>query len=65
MALGVVRLICPNLRCRAILSVPGSVRGMMVRCSQCGSRIKVPSNTKPRPNVEATPAGGSQDGPSS
>ena len=37
-----VRLICPNLKCRAILSVPGNTRGMKVRCSQCNGRISVP-----------------------
>ena len=37
-----VRLICPNLKCRAILSVPQATRGKTVRCRQCGIRITVP-----------------------
>ena len=38
-----VRLICPNLRCRCLLSVPVSARGKTVRCKQCGARIQVPA----------------------
>ncbi|MEM9294344.1 MAG: hypothetical protein AAGA57_00945 [Planctomycetota bacterium] len=37
-----IRLICPNLRCRAILAVPQSARGRAVRCRQCGFRVQVP-----------------------
>ena len=37
-----VRLICPNLKCRAILSVPTATRGKTVKCRQCGVRITVP-----------------------
>lgn len=37
-----VRLICPNLKCRAVLSVPVHARGKNVRCRQCGMRVKVP-----------------------
>lgn len=37
-----VRLICPNLKCRAVLSVPTHARGKNVRCRQCGMRVKVP-----------------------
>lgn len=37
-----VRIICPNLKCRTILSVPGSARGKSVRCRACGSRISIP-----------------------
>jgi hypothetical protein len=38
----VVRLMCPNLRCRAILAVPGEARGRLVRCKNCGANIKIP-----------------------
>jgi len=41
-----IRMICPSLKCRAILSVPGSARGRTVRCRQCGSNIRVPSSPK-------------------
>jgi DNA-directed RNA polymerase subunit RPC12/RpoP len=50
---GVVRLIRPNLKCRAILSVPATARGKSVRCKMCGSRITVPQ-AGPKP-VKATP----------
>lgn len=42
MASDVVRVICPNLKCKAILSVPGSARGKTVRCRQCGTRVGIP-----------------------
>lgn len=38
-----IRLMCPNLKCRAILSVPGSAQGKNVRCRNCGTKIMVPS----------------------
>ena len=38
----VVRVICPNLRCRAILLVPASARGKTVRCRQCSTRVRIP-----------------------
>lgn len=37
-----VRIMCPNLKCRAILSVPDAARGRMVRCKQCGNNIRIP-----------------------
>ncbi|MFW6060801.1 MAG: hypothetical protein ACODAQ_11520 [Phycisphaeraceae bacterium] len=42
MSTSVVRLICPNLRCRSVLAVPGTARGRMVRCRKCGTRVQVP-----------------------
>ncbi len=38
-----VTLLCPNLRCRAILQVPDACRGKRVRCGQCGITLSVPS----------------------
>ncbi|MEM9883088.1 MAG: hypothetical protein AAF800_09255 [Planctomycetota bacterium] len=38
-----VRLLCPNLKCRSILSVPVSARGKTVRCRNCSMRIQVPA----------------------
>lgn len=38
----VIRVMCPNLKCRAILSVPSSARGKTVRCRQCGARVRIP-----------------------
>jgi hypothetical protein len=44
-----IRLICPNLKCRAILSVPPSARGKAVRCRACSMRVQVPAGGKPKP----------------
>lgn len=38
-----VRIMCPNLACRRILSVPGAARGKTVRCRNCSTNIKVPA----------------------
>ena len=48
----VVRVICPNLTCRAILSVPALARGKTVRCRQCGARVRIPGGS-------GVPGGGS------
>jgi hypothetical protein len=56
MGTDVVRLICPNLKCRAILCAPARVRGKTVRCRQCGMRVKVPlpaAAPAPAPAAEA------------
>ena len=36
------QLICPNLRCRKILSVPEEVRGKLVKCQFCQTMFRVP-----------------------
>jgi hypothetical protein len=41
-----VQLICPNLRCRKLLSVPDDVRGKMVRCQHCQTQFRVPEPRK-------------------
>ncbi len=38
----VIRLICPNLTCRTILSVPAAARGKDVRCRACGTKLRIP-----------------------
>lgn len=38
------QLICPNLRCRKILSVPDAVRGKLVRCQHCQTMFRVPQS---------------------
>jgi len=38
-----VQLICPNLRCRKILSVPDDVRGKVVKCQMCQNTFRVPA----------------------
>jgi hypothetical protein len=45
------QLICPNLRCRKILSVPDEARGKLVRCQHCKTMFRVP-DTK----AQASPA---------
>ena len=47
----VVRIICPNLKCRTILSVPGSARGKSVRCRSCGTRVSVPNVKSMQPKA--------------
>jgi len=37
-----ITLICPNLRCTAVLQVPESARGKKVRCGHCGCTLVVP-----------------------
>jgi len=37
-----LNLMCPNLRCRQILSVPDKTRGNRLRCSYCGHIFLVP-----------------------
>jgi len=58
MATESVRVICPNLKCRAILSAPGQARGKNVRCRMCGSKVRVPTTMGIRPkapeNADAT-----------
>lgn len=44
MSAAMVRMICPNLRCRAILAVPVGLRGKQVRCRCCGSKVNVPGS---------------------
>jgi len=41
-----VKLRCPNLQCRAVLSVPEEKRGECVRCGVCGQALRVPPRTK-------------------
>lgn len=36
------QLMCPNITCRKILSVPDSARGKVVRCSHCQTALRVP-----------------------
>jgi hypothetical protein len=41
-----VPLMCPNLKCRKILSVPDDVRGKLVKCQQCHTMFRVPEDKK-------------------
>ena len=49
----VVRVICPNLTCRAILSVPTLARGKTVRCRQCGARVRIPGGSAGAPQADS------------
>jgi LSD1 subclass zinc finger protein len=42
-----VQVVCPNLRCRKILSVPEETRGKQVRCQHCETTFRVPEARKP------------------
>jgi LSD1 subclass zinc finger protein len=42
----VIKMMCPNLRCRKLLSVPAQLRGKNVRCANCGAYVKVPGAKK-------------------
>jgi len=52
----VIRLICPNLTCRTILSVPAGARGKDVRCRACGAKVRIPMPKAPKPGVAEEPA---------
>lgn len=47
------QLICPNLRCRKILSVPDEARGKVVKCQYCQTTLRVPESKKPGVSVTA------------
>jgi hypothetical protein len=38
-----VQLLCPNLKCRKILSVSDELRGKLVKCQYCQTMLRVPS----------------------
>lgn len=37
------QLMCPNIKCRKILSVPEEARGKVVTCSHCQTALRVPA----------------------
>lgn len=39
----VIRIMCPNLKCRSILVVPETARGKNVKCSNCASLFRIPA----------------------
>jgi LSD1 subclass zinc finger protein len=49
-----VQIICPNLQCRKILSVPDEVRGKQVKCPHCQTTVRVPEVRRPVPTAAAT-----------
>lgn len=57
-----VTLLCPNLRCRAILQVPDACRGKKVRCGQCGIALAVPVGTAKAGAAEPAKGGKGESG---
>ena len=53
-----VRIMCPNLTCRKVLSIPDLARGKTVRCKSCGTNIRVPNS---KPTVSPTDTGATQE----
>lgn len=43
------KVLCPNLRCRKVLSVPDDARGKVVRCQHCQTMLKVPEASVSKP----------------
>jgi LSD1 subclass zinc finger protein len=41
-----VQMICPNLNCRKILSVPEESRGKQVKCQHCQTTFRVPESRR-------------------
>ena len=37
-----IRIMCPNLKCRSILTVPETAKGKNVKCSNCATLFKIP-----------------------
>ena len=51
-----VRIMCPSLLCRKVLSVPASARGKTVRCKACSTTIRIPEKqVKPAPDPVVAP----------
>lgn len=44
-----VMMICPNLKCRKVLSVPAQYRGKHVKCQFCGLTLAVPAGKSGAP----------------
>ena len=51
------QLICPNLRCRKILSVPEEVRGKLVKCQFCQTMFRVPDIRRGGPGAKGAQPG--------
>lgn len=52
-----ITILCPRLRCRAVLRVPDDVRGKRVRCAQCGLAFFVPKAGEAKGKSTKPPAG--------
>jgi len=56
----VIRLMCPNLKCKRVLAVPERARGKNVKCMGCGAFVKVPASAAPTPAPDPAPADAAQ-----
>ncbi len=52
----VIRIMCPNLVCQRVLSVPDSARGKLVRCGGCGVNIRIPQTKTDKAAETGEPA---------
>ena len=50
----VIRIMCPNLVCLSVLSVPERARGKLVRCGGCGVNIRIPQTKTDNPTTDAS-----------
>ena len=50
----VIRIMCPNLLCLSVLSVPERARGKLVRCGSCGVDIRIPQSKTHIPIPDAS-----------
>jgi hypothetical protein len=41
-----LRIMCPNLLCRKVLTVPELARGKTVRCRSCSTAIRIPAKAE-------------------
>lgn len=44
-----IRLLCPNLKCLSVLTVPLNARGKLVHCRSCRMNIRVPDGSPGEP----------------
>ncbi|MBT8485437.1 MAG: hypothetical protein KJO43_07645 [Phycisphaerae bacterium] len=40
-----LRIMCPNLACQRILTVPDHARGKLVRCRSCSMTVRIPAKS--------------------
>ncbi len=50
----IIRIMCPNLVCLSVLSVPERARGKLVRCGGCGVNIRIPQSKTHNPTTDAS-----------
>lgn len=58
----VIRIMCPNLKCRSILGVPPEARGKLVRCRKCGTNIQIPAKQEAASSAAPQNASAGQSG---